>query len=140
VPAPQSTARPADAGGLAEFVELRTALRESLGVERPVALEGWLRRHPLRAEISADPEAPALVLRPVDGSAVGHLLALVAEAVRAGQWARLKACPDCAWVFYDRSRNGGRRWCAMSAGGPDGRGCGSIAKVRAYRERKRDDA
>ncbi|MCA2226892.1 hypothetical protein [Nonomuraea aurantiaca] len=27
-----------------------------------------------------------------------------------------------------------------AAGGPDGRGCGSIAKVRAYRERKRDDA
>jgi hypothetical protein len=128
---------PGDPGDLGELVRLREALRRSLGLERPVELDGWLRRHPLRAEIPADPDAPPLALRPETAGPIGHILALAAEAIRAGQWARLKACPDCKWVFYDHSRNGGRRWCAMTAGSPYGRGCGSIAKVRSYRERKR---
>ncbi|MEV0199459.1 CGNR zinc finger domain-containing protein [Nonomuraea sp. NPDC050691] len=125
-------------GGSAELVALREALRASLGVERPVALEEWLERYPLRATFSGEPEAPAVELRPERDGPAGRLLALVAQAVWAGRWARLKACPDCGWVFYDHSRNGARRWCAMAPGGPGGRGCGSIAKVRAYRHRKRD--
>jgi predicted RNA-binding Zn ribbon-like protein len=39
-------------------------------------------------------------------------------------------------VFYDNTRNGGKRWCLMNAGGPDGRACGTIAKVRRYRDRQ----
>ncbi|MFD9947576.1 CGNR zinc finger domain-containing protein [Nonomuraea sp. NPDC059023] len=131
---PETLADPADLG---EMSELRTALRAALGVERPAVLASWLEQHPLRAELSSDPGSPPLVLTPEDGTAAGRVLAVVAEAVRAGQWARLKACPDCSWVFYDHSRNGSRRWCVMSPGGSDSRGCGSIAKVRAYRERRR---
>jgi predicted RNA-binding Zn ribbon-like protein len=50
--------------------------------------------------------------------------------VRSGTWDRLKVCPDddCAWVFYDESRNRSRRWCSMNA-------CGNRHKVRAYRDR-----
>lgn len=68
----------------------------------------------------------------------GWLLALVLDAVAAGQWHRLKACPDCRWVFYDHSRNASKRWCLMNAGGPEGRACGTIAKVRRHRERVRE--
>ncbi|WP_327085977.1 CGNR zinc finger domain-containing protein [Nonomuraea sp. NBC_01738] len=128
---------PRAGSALAELRRLRQALRAELGAERPAGLRGWLEEHPVRAVLSADPGEAALVLRAEDGTAAGAILALVAEAVRDGRWSRLKACPDCAWVFYDHSRNGGRRWCAMNAGAPDGRGCGSIAKVRAYRERRR---
>ncbi|MFI6295394.1 CGNR zinc finger domain-containing protein [Nonomuraea sp. NPDC050790] len=127
-----------DPADLEEMAELRAALRGALGVERPGVLGAWLERHPLRAGLSSDPGGPPIVLTPEDGTAAGRVLAVVAEAVRAGQWARLKACPDCSWVFYDHSRNGSRRWCVMSPGGSDARGCGSIAKVRAYRERRRD--
>lgn len=67
----------------------------------------------------------------------GDIVAAALVAVDAGRWPRLKACPDCRWVFYDHSRNGSKRWCLMTAGGPDGRSCGSIAKVRAHRERSR---
>jgi hypothetical protein len=67
----------------------------------------------------------------------GRLLGIVLSAVADGRWARLKACPDCRWVFYDHTRNGSKRWCLMNAGGPQGRACGTIAKVRRYRERKR---
>jgi CGNR zinc finger protein len=65
----------------------------------------------------------------------GDFLAVVLESVSAGTWARLKACPDCRWVFYDNTRNGSKRWCLMQAAGRTGRGCGDIAKVRRFRER-----
>ncbi|WP_083527793.1 CGNR zinc finger domain-containing protein [Curtobacterium ammoniigenes] len=44
--------------------------------------------------------------------------------------ARLGRCSadDCGLVFYDASRGGTRRWCAMQR-------CGNRAKVRAHRER-----
>jgi predicted RNA-binding Zn ribbon-like protein len=63
------------------------------------------------------------------------ILAIVLTAMTDQTWHRLKACPDCRWVFYDNTRNASKRWCLMTAGGPNGRSCGSIAKVRAYRER-----
>lgn len=67
----------------------------------------------------------------VDG-AVGWLLAIVADAMAAGSWARLKACraEGCRWVFYDRARNRSRAWCSMAV-------CGNRAKARAHRERGR---
>jgi hypothetical protein len=66
----------------------------------------------------------------------GDFLAVVLDSVSAGTWARLKACPDCRWVFYDNTKNGSKRWCLMQAAGPAGRGCGDIAKVRRFRERQ----
>ena len=50
---------------------------------------------------------------------------------------RLKACPDCRWVFYDHSRNGSKRWCGMYAGEEGGRACGTIAKVKNYRAKRK---
>ena len=70
----------------------------------------------------------------------GEIIVTSLMALSSGEWARLKACPDCQWVFYDQSRNASKRWCLMTAGGPDGRSCGSIAKVRAYRDRARQRA
>ncbi|KQS10078.1 hypothetical protein ASG04_05720 [Curtobacterium sp. Leaf183] len=48
-----------------------------------------------------------------------------------GRPARLSRCsaPDCGLVFYDSSRGGTRRWCAMQR-------CGNRAKVRAHRARR----
>lgn len=62
--------------------------------------------------------------------ALGVLLAAVYAAAADGTFRRLKVCPadDCAWAFYDRSRNRSRTWCAMEV-------CGNRAKARAYRRR-----
>jgi len=65
----------------------------------------------------------------------GSMVATVLNAITDNTWHRLKACPDCRWVFYDHTRNASKRWCLMSADGSGGRGCGTIAKVRRYRER-----
>lgn len=43
---------------------------------------------------------------------------------------RLKICPNCGWLFLDRSRNRSRAWCDMAV-------CGNRAKAsRHYRRRR----
>ena len=126
---------------------LRDDLRGALGTPHPTSLRPRLDALRLRPEVVQPPApdhpgglgdggGPALRFVPDPPSAEGVLLAVVAEAVRDGTWWRLRACPDCGWAFYDSSRNGRRTWCSMTAG-PGARGCGSIAKTRAYRARRR---
>jgi predicted RNA-binding Zn ribbon-like protein len=63
---------------------------------------------------------------------LGEVLASYARAVEQGRWSRVKLCasPSCRWAFWDGSKNGSRKWCAMSV-------CGSRAKMRSYRQRPR---
>lgn len=57
--------------------------------------------------------------------AVSALSLLPGEAVR-----RLRICPNCGWLFLDRSRNASRMWCDMTV-------CGNRNKARLhYRRRK----
>lgn len=67
----------------------------------------------------------------LDG-ALALIATIVALAQIDGRWSRLKACrgEHCGWAFYDHSRNQTGSWCAMSV-------CGSRAKARQYRRRKR---
>jgi predicted RNA-binding Zn ribbon-like protein len=44
---------------------------------------------------------------------------------------RLHVCAGCRWLFLDRSRGTGRRWCSMAD-------CGTEAKKRRYVERRRE--
>ncbi len=73
------------------------------------------------------------------GGRAGDYLAIVLAAIADRTWPRLKACPDCRWVFFDHTRNGSKRWCLMNAG-PTGRACGTIDKVRRFRQRQRRGA
>ncbi|MER5317926.1 CGNR zinc finger domain-containing protein [Streptosporangium roseum] len=89
------------------------------------------RDFPLMLDVTALP--PRLVARtrvPVDAALAG-LLAIVADAVAAGTWTRLKACrePSCRWAYYDHSRNRRRTWCSMDI-------CGNRAKARASHQRR----
>ena len=65
--------------------------------------------------------------------AVCRVLAIAFESMIDGSWARLKACPECRWVFYDYSRNRSASWCSM-------RICGNRAKARAFRQRRAEGA
>ncbi|WP_328990569.1 CGNR zinc finger domain-containing protein [Kribbella sp. NBC_01245] len=89
------------------------------------------RQLPLVLDLTTHP--PRLApngLDPVD-NALATLLGVVADAVAAGTWSRLKACrePSCRWAFYDHSRNRRRTWCSMEL-------CGNRAKARASHHRK----
>jgi predicted RNA-binding Zn ribbon-like protein len=66
------------------------------------------------------------------GDALFGLLLIIRAAQEDGTWKRLKACanPDCAWVFYDRSRNQQGNWCDMAV-------CGNRLKNRKLRARRR---
>jgi predicted RNA-binding Zn ribbon-like protein len=89
--------------------------------------------HALRAarvEIALDTGgSPAVAAHAaaVDG-ALGRLLAIVLGAMLDGSWARMKACRQCGWLFYDYSSNRSATWCSMQI-------CGNRRKTRAYRTR-----
>jgi predicted RNA-binding Zn ribbon-like protein len=67
--------------------------------------------------------------RGVDG-AVATLLGILHEAHLTGEWPRMKACRQCEYAFFDRSKNRSAAWCAMSI-------CGNRTKNRAYYRRRR---
>jgi predicted RNA-binding Zn ribbon-like protein len=67
-----------------------------------------------------------------DPRAPVHRLAHAAAALLTDQpaMAALRRCAGCRWLFLDRSRGAGRRWCSMAD-------CGTEAKKRRYVERRR---
>ena|SRR5579859_8027599 len=121
--------------------QLRADLRKILGKSEVLILNEWLKRLPIEVQLSQDEEGvPTLQYRPA-GSVTCQLcagvLVLVVEAISRSSWVRLKACPDCQWVFYDHTKNQNKVWCLMTASGPQGRSCGSISKVRRFRQRQK---
>jgi predicted RNA-binding Zn ribbon-like protein len=135
-----SSYRPAD---LKRAREVREALRGLMLANNgdPVDRDAVdaLNAAAARAKVGAAFEGHAAWrLEPAAGGvdrALGELLAIVFRSMSEGTWQRLKAChnPDCAYAFYDHSKNRSGRWCDMQS-------CGNRAKARAYRERKRKPA
>ncbi len=120
---------------LDELIALRAGLRRA--VEDSLDPE-WLNAElkATRLTVAVDPSGPGIRYVPAgQPTALSDLLAIIVEAIAEGTWHRLKACPDCQLVFYDRTRNASKRWCQMSAK-EGGRACGSIAKVQSWRARK----
>jgi predicted RNA-binding Zn ribbon-like protein len=117
--------------------ELRQTLRELLiannehraAPEAAEALEQAATRARMTLQLD---EHGHLALTPraegVDG-ALGRILARVYEAMSDGTWYRLKACRQCAWAYYDYSKNRSATWCSMAI-------CGNRTKTRAYRRRR----
>lgn len=127
---------PADESDLALSRGLRDGLRRALelnhdaGDEPVPALAEALRELPVT--LTWDGTAP--VLSTSAEGALGGLtrVALAAhEAVSSGDWGRLKICAldECAWAYYDHSKNRSRAYCEQ--------GCGNKVKTRAYRARQR---
>lgn len=109
--------------------ELRSALEGEASID--AVANALIRRAKVRCAIKG-----GVVEFESDSGPAGDLACVVLRAIRDGAWPRLKACPDCRWVFYDGTRNASKRWCMMSGSADGGRGCGTIAKVRAYRRRQ----
>jgi predicted RNA-binding Zn ribbon-like protein len=127
---------------LRDLQELREALRAAclahtgtdMAPGASAALARRLAGAPLVVAVDA---AGRAALRPAEGlTGVPLLTARIAVGIALaeadGTWQRLKACEahDCLWVFYDRSPAGRGRWCSMAV-------CGSRAKMRTYRAKRR---
>ena len=143
-------------GSAAEVLEQARALREavyrvaaaSASGETPdaVDLESLNRRLApllgetrLSASASATASASPAGLVPAWGGASDDLARVLWPVARSAfdllsgaAAGRLRECAgsDCHWLFLDRSKNGSRRWCAMS-------NCGNLAKARRHRARSR---
>ena len=63
--------------------------------------------------------------------ALTQVLVAVNEAVADDTWRRLKICSsdECAWAFFDGTKNRSRTYCEW--------GCGNKIKSRNYRARQR---
>lgn len=129
--------RPVDAAGpvtdadLALARELRDELRAELsGDGRPERIDALTAGIPLAARFEPDGTVRLAPAAPGVPGMLGEVLAAVVRAEHEGIWDRLKICSadTCAVVFYDRSKNGSRRWCSMDV-------CGNRSKTKAYRER-----
>ncbi len=124
-------------GELENLVQLRDRLRVAVEHGLDIAwLNEQLRKERLTVAVAraSDGTITTQFVPGAEPTAAAEFLAIVVEAIDNGSWPRLKACPDCRLVFYDRSRNASKRWCQMAAR-DGGRACGSIAKVRSWRKR-----
>lgn len=66
--------------------------------------------------------------RALDTATAHSALMLLAQPERD----RLKICPNCHWLFLDRSRNRSRAWCDMAV-------CGNRAKASRHYHRNREE-
>jgi len=123
-----------------ELVLLRE-FREALHQLTIANVEGgspadWGRIGDLASKVVFDVSRTRPAIRPVGTTPVlafvGELVAIVVDAYRTGDWARLKPCDHCRWTVYDASKNQSSRWCSVKA-------CGGRQHARDYRARRRSD-
>ncbi len=123
-----------DAARLRELREaVRALVRSHQGTPPPAGALALLRaeadRVALRVAVGEDGTTSLAPAAEGPDGVVASVLAVVHEARLVGSWDRLKACRQCGYVFYDRSKNRSGAWCAMSI-------CGNRTKNRAYRRRR----
>jgi predicted RNA-binding Zn ribbon-like protein len=120
----------ADATRLRELREALRALIVAGGEPNPAAAD--IVRAEGRPLVVTIDDRGVTALEPVgrgaDG-AVATLLGILHEAQLSGEWSRMKACRQCEYAFFDRSKNRSAAWCSMSI-------CGNRTKNRAYYRRR----
>ncbi|MBP1860774.1 CGNR zinc finger domain-containing protein [Rhizobium herbae] len=76
-----------------------------------------IRRHPTKSACT-----------PLDAATARSALMLAT----LGEPERLKICPNCQWLFLDRSRNRSRTWCDMTV-------CGNRVKASRHYQRQKKE-
>jgi predicted RNA-binding Zn ribbon-like protein len=107
---------------LREKVDAFYRLRAREGRDDPLLLADLL--DVIARILRAHPDATAL--EPVDLATARSALRLITIP----EPDRLKICPNCGWLFLDRSKNKSRAWCDMAV-------CGNRAKARLHYQRKK---
>jgi len=57
------------------------------------------------------------------------ILNSAAQILFSAELAHIKECPNCGWLFADRSKNQSRKWCSMET-------CGARDKMRRYQKKQ----
>jgi len=118
-------------GDAARARRLREALRALVlannGIELGVDALATVNEEAERVRLRVDARGTLSVEAGEDP--LGRVVAIALGAMLDGSFARLKACRNCSWSFYDYSPNRSATWCSMQI-------CGNRKKTRAYRARK----
>lgn len=145
-------ADPSAMDSFAEAANIYSAERERFGTLVPappqnrnslIGLREATDRH-FRAQVEAEDrpdlladllEAIAAVLRTPAGDSQGTSLDVATahsalSLIASREPDRLKICPNCCWLFLDRSRNRSRTWCDMAV-------CGNRTKAKRHYRRNR---
>ena len=110
-----------DSAGVAREAARRASPHGRWRDDWPETFQRWLERFPPMVDVVTSAEATMVRHVPAPGSGVaGWILAVIVDAVADETWFRLKRCPDCQWVFYDRTRSRTKVWCDMLAGDAGG--------------------
>jgi predicted RNA-binding Zn ribbon-like protein len=109
---------------------LRETIRALLVAPRPDGFRALSAGAQLDVVVDADGRTALEPVRAGVDGAVATLLGILHEAQVSGDWSRMKACRQCEYAFFDRSKNRSAAWCSMSI-------CGNRTKNRAYYRRKR---
>jgi predicted RNA-binding Zn ribbon-like protein len=118
---------PVSAHARTGLIDLREAIdrhfrAEILGTGAPTLLADLL------DAISASLRLSGMRPQALDTATARSALMLVARP----EPERLKICPNCHWLFLDRSRNRSRAWCDMAV-------CGNRAKASRHYHRTREE-
>ena len=116
---------------LNRLVDLREAINDWI---RPVAEGGEASALALGRLFDAAASCMRETSLAEDAVPLGHAAATSAMKLFSEELKqRVKICPNCAWLFIDRSKNRSRVWCDMQV-------CGNRAKAGKYYRRSKGGA
>ncbi|MFD1032177.1 CGNR zinc finger domain-containing protein [Metaplanococcus flavidus] len=126
---------------LEEILNFRTGLRSAIEVSKKEEINTWISERDLDFTIKENGEGAAAEVRfySKTDSLINQVLVDVLQLIQAKSFHRIKICPDCKWAFFDQSKSATKKWCSMNAKSPHGRACGTISKVKKYREKKKEE-
>ncbi|TFD94426.1 CGNR zinc finger domain-containing protein [Jeotgalibacillus sp. R-1-5s-1] len=119
---------------LHDALSFRNLVREMLK-EHDFTVLNTLIDEQIKFEVHAIENKYALKPVALKNSMTANLLIIIVQLAQEQQLHRLKMCPDCQYVFFDESKSGTKKWCSMTKQSESGRACGTIAKVRTYRQK-----
>lgn len=120
---------------------LTRAIREAVdALFRPVARGAAIELEPFRFLLSTHRDVldkTALRVGPagieIDPAGKTPFAAVLTQSALqlagSSELARIKICPNCHWLFLDRSKNASRIWCDMQV-------CGNLAKAARFQQRR----
>lgn len=120
-----------------EVVVFRDELRDVLQKETVEPLNKWMEKINVQIQVGRRAGKYTVSFQTEENSFLAGLLVEVLTEVENGNFHRYKVCPDCKWAFYDSSKSSTKKWCSMNKNSATGRACGTIAKVRRFREKEK---
>jgi predicted RNA-binding Zn ribbon-like protein len=122
---------------LTDVILFRDDLRNVVSTSSLEVINYWILKRNINTRMMEDTGKYRLDFYTNKNSIIDHILILVLRKVEEGNFHRYKICPDCKWAFYDSSKSSTKKWCSMKKNSSSGRACGTIAKVKKYREKNK---